>query len=130
MTFGILTTRWQILRKDQQGKLETISKIIEACFRLHNFVIDQDQEFDGLSDDEIMSTIKNMDGQSRAFFDIVPLDNDGNLLQEYMNQPGVSVVRDVLRDYIVSKDLQRPQHNLERQRQFYTDIYTDCILIQ
>lgn len=38
MAFGLLTTKWRILRRKLETSLKTSSAIIEACSRMHNFI--------------------------------------------------------------------------------------------
>jgi hypothetical protein len=40
MSFGLLTTKWRCLRKKLEISLENSAKIIEACARMHNYVLD------------------------------------------------------------------------------------------
>ena len=41
MAFGRLVQKWGILQKNMVYKLATTSTILQACARLHNFIIDQ-----------------------------------------------------------------------------------------
>ena len=96
MTFGLLTTKWRILRNDQQGTQDTISKLIEACIRLHNFVIDTDGEFENKQPEEILSQIANVEMAGYNYTPLgyhhtVAMDDDGEINHELMNIPGVSI---------------------------------------
>jgi hypothetical protein len=44
MAFGLLTNKWRVLQKHLETNLENSSRVLEACARLHNFVIDQDKD--------------------------------------------------------------------------------------
>ena len=60
MAFGLMTNKWQILQKEMITTLSTSAKVLEACARLHNFVIDMDRDEDLMDDDEIDSEIVPM----------------------------------------------------------------------
>jgi hypothetical protein len=53
MAFGLFTTKWRVLCKHLETKLTNSSKVLKACARLHNFVIDQDSDDDFDDGDEL-----------------------------------------------------------------------------
>jgi hypothetical protein len=40
MSFGLSTTKWQCLQKKLESSLESSANILEACARMHNYVLD------------------------------------------------------------------------------------------
>ena len=44
MTFGRMSTKWRIFRRGLSGDLETSILICNAAARLHNFIIEEDNE--------------------------------------------------------------------------------------
>lgn len=109
MCFALLTTKWRILRKNQEGSLTTITKVIEACLKLHNYVID----IDGSSDEEVSSLAVNQ-SPSRQFNPIFPSDDDNEPIMELLSIRGTSLTRNALRNYVRSRGLSRPGRNVER----------------
>ena len=119
MTFGLLTTKWRILHNDQQGTQDTISKVIEACIQLHNFVIDTDGEFKNKQPEEILSQIANVEmagynNTPLGYHHTVAMDDDGEIDHELMNIPGVSITQETIRDFISSKGYTHPDSNIAR----------------
>jgi hypothetical protein len=113
--FGLLTTKWSILRGGLiTCSLATSSKVIMTCAKLHNFVIN----VDGIEDEE----------QAR-FTDIEYWrDNNNNVVRNEDDEPigyqptreeeeipvGLSTTRTAIVQYIRANDYQRPIHNLLR----------------
>ena len=52
MAFGLLQTKWSVLKKPLQVNLKTAAKVIETCARLHNFCLREDNTIDPSNDDE------------------------------------------------------------------------------
>jgi DDE superfamily endonuclease len=109
MCFALLTTKWRILRKHQEGSLETITKVIEACLKLHNYIID----FYGATDEQVSSPEVNQ-SPSRQFSRIVPTDEDDEPIMQLLSIRGTSLTRNALRDYVRARGLSRPGRNVER----------------
>jgi hypothetical protein len=109
----MLTAKWRILRENQEGRIETITKVIEACILLHNFVLDrgalyEHEVFGEVSDAMVQASIRNC---------IPPAErNDQESILREPLEPiaGVSQTRDVLRDFIESRGYARPGHNVAR----------------
>jgi hypothetical protein len=52
MAFGLLQTKWAVLKRNLTTGLETTAKVLEVCARLHNYVIDENKvvkDISGLS---------------------------------------------------------------------------------
>ena len=52
MAFGLLQTKWAVLKRNLTTGLEKTAKVLEVCARLHNYVIDEnkfDKDISGLS---------------------------------------------------------------------------------
>jgi DDE superfamily endonuclease len=113
MCFGLLTAKWRILRENQEGSIETITKVIEACLLLHNFVIERGALYDNevfgeVSDAVIRAHIRNCTPPAER--------NNGDTVVRVPLEPieGVSQTRDALRDFIKSRGYIRPGHNVAR----------------
>jgi hypothetical protein len=56
MSFGLLTTKWCILRRKLEMSLENSARIIEACARMHNYVLNwckgEDEDEDSPPEDK------------------------------------------------------------------------------
>ena len=110
MAFGRLVGKFRILKRKLEGKMNSMSSIIMACARLHNFIIDFDMED---------STVIDADEDQ-----IVPMPNSprGMAYLPMMIEPeeitdmttGFSELRDQLVAEIERDGLTRPQHNLAR----------------
>ena len=61
MAFGRLVQKFGILERNLVGQLESSSKIITACSRLHNYVIEDDKPYKmvsgGIMEDEIIPMV-------------------------------------------------------------------------
>ncbi len=42
--FGLLVCKWRIFKKPLELKLHRVQHVVQACFRLHNFCIDNRDE--------------------------------------------------------------------------------------
>ena len=121
MTFELLTTKWRILRKHLETKLTNSSKILEACARLHNFVIDQDSEDDFEEDDEddegddvvhyqtILDSI-SMNGSPLGWAYLPTI-------EPLVAIEGTSRTRDAILTHISRNGYRRPAENVERRLQ-------------
>ena len=95
MSFGRLTTKWRLLRKTLNYKLEKNAKIVRVCTKLHNYCIHMAQQdgggrsgvIEGGDFDPIEYGIKWMTGvgnqhSSNGYLETSPLDDttDGAVL--------------------------------------------------
>jgi hypothetical protein len=117
MAFGLLTTKWRILRVTCSANVVdgTLAKIVETCTRLHNFIITHDGTYD-LDDDE--QAIDKFGDTGLGYFDTRVDDADreegGHSVDELLCLEGVSMLRQHIRDEISANGHVRPQHNVER----------------
>lgn len=112
MAFGRLTTKWRIFRRDLSYSTRMNSNIIQAAFRLHNFVIDN----------ENISFQKLSVGNTLEQWGVDPLLHGPNGNNGYLNirtpRP-VATTPDISRrvailDNLKVRDMRRPSHNIER----------------
>jgi len=111
MAFGLFTTKWRVVRRHLETKLTNSSKVLEACARLHNFVIDQDSDDDFDEDDEsnhYQNRIKVMD-QSPLGWGYLPT------VQPLETIPGTSRTRDAIVRHVSRNGYRRPAENVERR---------------
>ena len=119
MTFGLLQTKWAVLKRNLTTGLETTAKVLEVCARLHNYVIDEnkvDKDISGLPGSDEADDIQEI------LAEITPVYNSplgwGYLptVEKLDVMPGTSVIRDVILERIANMGLQRPPGNIERKR--------------
>jgi len=111
MAFGLLTTKWRILKSSLKNSFETNSHVIQACALLHNFVINQDWEdtFDEIDNDDKLDIACQIE----------PLESSplgwGYLPTVWPLEaiPGTSRIRDVILGHIAESGYCRPDHNIE-----------------
>ena len=109
MAFGLMTNKWQILQKEMITTLSTSAKVLEACARLHNFVIDMDRDDDLMDDNEIDSEIVPM-AESPLLWGYLPVVEKLNPI------PGTSQIREIVLNHIRKHGFRRPPANVERKR--------------
>jgi hypothetical protein len=102
--FGLMTTKWRILRRPLQVKLKNVGTIIMAISRLHNFVISERPEV--VLAEQIDPFLCN--GSSPRGY----LPSDHTII----NIAGESVLRDRIVRHIRANALVRPQYNMVRNR--------------
>lgn len=113
---GLLTTKWSVLQSSLKNGLVKNSKVVAACARLHNFVIEQDWEDDfdedcqNGDDLEAKLQIKAMPG-SPLGWGYLPT------VEPLVTIPGTSRTRDVILRHIAESGYRRPAHNVERRRE-------------
>jgi hypothetical protein len=119
-SFGLLTTKWRILRRPLECSLKTNALILEVCARLHNFVLDN-------KEDAVLDEDWNLDGPIISTMADSPL-GWGYLptVEALETHQGTSQTRDAIMRHIRRNGYSRPQRNLE-QRQADEDC-EDCEL--
>ena len=119
MAFGLLQTKWAVLKRNLTTGLETTAKVLEVCARLHNYVIDEnkvDKDISGSPGSDEADDIQEI------LAEITPVYNSplgwGYLptVEKLDVMPGTSVIRDVILERIANMGLQRPPANIERKR--------------
>jgi hypothetical protein len=112
MAFGLLTNKWRILRRPMQNGLRMNAKVLQACARLHNFVIDNNN-----------TQYEDPDEEFESAMSIQPMENSplgwGYLptVRPLETMEGSSRTRQTILDHIKCLGLRRPPANLERRRQ-------------
>ena len=118
--FGLLTTKWSILRGGlTHCSLSTSSTVIMACAKLHNFVINIDSikeeelarltQIEHWRDPNSNEVVRNKDGDPLGF---LPTAEE----EDSSTPAGESTTRTAIVQYIRVNDYQRPIHNLLRNR--------------
>jgi hypothetical protein len=112
MSFGLLTTKWRILRRKLETSLVNSSKILECCARLHNYVLnckdDIDDDLEVSENEEELPTIHRLVG-SPLGWGYLPT------VEDFRKLPGTSLTRDAVLRKIEREGLRRPAHNLQRR---------------
>ena len=132
MSFGRLTTKWRLLRKTLNYKLEKNAKIVRVCTKLHNYCIRMEQKdgggrigiIEGEEFDPVEHGIDPMTGtgnqnSNNGFLETSPLDD--TTVPPPMEQfssllPDASRRESIVKE-IISWGLWRPDHNMERNHQ-------------
>lgn len=108
MAFGMLTSKWRILRRPLQVLVKHAGIIFLACTRLHNFIIDS--EGGEVPNSDAITAIGGGEGDDSDDFHFFPSDVGVSTV------PGNSIMRDILVDRISAMALVRPRYNLDRNR--------------
>lgn len=115
MSFGLLTTKWRCLRKKLENTLENTAIILEACARMHNYVLDckiareeEEEDVEGGEDDS-QHEIHVMPGSPLGWGYLPTVDT-------FISLPGSSLTREAVLRKIRRHGFRRPTHNLERRR--------------
>jgi DDE superfamily endonuclease len=108
MAFGLLTTKWRILRQPLQVKVDNVGELFLAITRLHNFCINE-----RIGNNDInVTNYNNNNGND---------DNNGDI--EFWPSDvtattivGHSMLRTIILQNIVEGGLSHPHHNVTRNR--------------
>ena len=115
MTFGRLTTKWRIFRRNMEGDLESITNLLMAAAKLHNFVID--------NDNIPLPSVHTPNYKNPTTWGVEPLNgngaianNNGYLAHDITDneEHSLSAVRIQILESIVVNYLLRPNHNIDR----------------
>ena len=98
--FGQYSVKWRIIRKPLETSLTTSSKVLTACARLHNFIIDNDWQ-----QDEIITSADVVGSLSEIY---------RPSLSRFETQQGVSFLRDNIVSHIEENGYRRPAYNRHR----------------
>jgi hypothetical protein len=108
--FGQYSVKWRIIRKPLDTCLATSSRILTACARLHNFIIDNDWE---QCNEEI--TAADVVGSLSEIYHAS--------LSSFETQPGASFLRDNIVSYIEENGYRRPSYNRLRNDGLNFEVY-------
>jgi DDE superfamily endonuclease len=112
MAFGLLTTKWRILRSPLQIRVKNIGIVIMAITRLHNYCINErlDEENYITQYNNNHPLNENDTGDNNTNRDFVPSDTGT------ADIPGHSMIRNLILEAIVQQGLSRPAYNLNRNQ--------------
>ena len=108
MAFGRFSGKWSILQQKLKHKLETCSKILNVCARLHNYVIEEDYvdvDINKCSMEEHCITARRDAPFGMTYLPNVP---------DVFEQAGFSHVKLAYLHIIKTYDYRRPHHNVVR----------------
>jgi hypothetical protein len=112
MAFGLLTTKWRILRSPLQVRVKNVGVIFMAITRLHNYCINE-----RIEEENYITQYNNNHppyehntGDNNTNRDFVPSDTTT------ADIPGHSMMRDMLLEAIVQQGLSRPSYNVNRNQ--------------
>ncbi|KAL7536885.1 hypothetical protein ACHAXR_007463 [Thalassiosira sp. AJA248-18] len=118
MAFGRLVNKFRILNGKVEGPMERVAAVLQACARLHNFIIKQDcpsfPDYSDLSLEEELNQLDLIPHPSAplghmAYLHTMPSDTSEIIY-------GVSHTRDGIVDMIREFSFRRPAHNILRQK--------------
>jgi DDE superfamily endonuclease len=111
MAFGLLSSKWRILRSPLQVRVNSIGKLFVAITRLHNFCINE-----RLLHTTINSNSRNNNCTAAA-------EEDERRIAGYLHSDlttttiiGHSMLRTIILQMIVEQGLSRPKHNVDRNQ--------------
>lgn len=107
MAFGLMTSKWRILRKPLEVDLKNARKVIVSICRLHNYVITRNQSVL----DRFSKTTNNIneDGEDvDSGMGFTPSDTTVQTIK------GASIIRDKIVKQINDLALTRPAYNMRR----------------
>jgi hypothetical protein len=110
--FGLLTTKWRILRKPLECSLKTNADILQICALLHNYVIDN-KEDDSATDTSLEGPNIRAMSESPLGWGYLPT------VEPLETQPGTSQTRDAILRHIHRNGFCRPKRNLEQREELH-----------
>jgi DDE superfamily endonuclease len=115
MAFGLLTTKWRILRSPLQVCVNNVGVLFVSITRLHNYCINtRDNENNNNNNSNNRNNNNNYNNEDDFY------NNNNNVLQYYPSDntvaelQGNSMIRRIIVDKIIELGLSRPAHNLNR----------------
>ena len=113
MSFGRLTTKWRIFRRNLDFSLAKTTIIIQVAAKLHNYVIDNDNIVFSKDSEDIadfgVEVLDDGPDNNRGFIPVLP--NRGT------NDDTTITRRDWIVEEMTSRDFRRPLHNLIRNQE-------------
>ena len=130
--FGLFTTKWRIFRKPVAGRLVNTSRMLMACARLHNFVIDND--WDTTADKVAAADDIGQDDTTDTQLDFVEVEL-GPLGERYFPnltafrpQQANSFLRDAIVGYIEGNAFRHPPYNRSRNIVNFEEYEEICLM--
>ena len=114
MTFGRFVRKFGILKRNLEGNLSGMSRILVACSRLHNYIIDHDMSdmLDNEEDDELVIPLPDSpSGMGYLPIMFEPGDDE----YQFEKQDGHSEMRNAIVNEIARNEYRRPDYNLIRR---------------
>jgi hypothetical protein len=108
MAFGLLTTKWHILRRKLERSLTNSSRILEACARMHNYVLNCNDQEDNPDSPQDEPEIHALAG-SPLGWGYLPT------VQDFSSLAGISHTHNTVVRKITREGLRCPAHNVERR---------------
>lgn len=109
MAFGRLVNKFRILSGKVEGSLDTVSAVLTACARLHNYIIREDGPFESGNMDDVDIVPNPSAPLGMDYLPVVP----DEAFQAYT---GVSHTREAIVQYLREHEIGRPLHNIERKK--------------
>ncbi|TYZ57496.1 hypothetical protein PybrP1_000373, partial [[Pythium] brassicae (nom. inval.)] len=102
--FGLMVTKWRILKKPLEVKLKNIPQVIHAIIRLHSFCIDsREEQYRYVSEiDRIFDDCTTLDSWASGYIPSTVGEAD---------RPRTSILRERFREHLASRGLTRPTYN-------------------
>ena len=113
--------KFRVLSGKIIGLLERVSAILEACARLHNFIIREDKPFGNTFEnvqeemDDMALVPHSAAPLGMSYLPVVPSD-------EFQHYRGISHTCEAIVDHIREFDIRRPMHNIERKKREAHDL--------
>jgi hypothetical protein len=119
MAFGRMVNKFRILSGKVNGSLDRVSAILNACARLHNFIIQRDGPCDMMTvemnaNEEEMHLQIRPDIAAPLGMSYLPTIPDDSYVFEM--EEGVSQTREEVVNFLSDNLLRRPVHNILRRR--------------
>ena len=113
MSFGRLVRKFGILKRNLEGRLERMSRILLACARLHKYIIDYDLPTTHDNADEDNLVVPMVEAPSGMGY--LPIMFEPG--EEIEKQDGYSQMRNAIVEEIAREEIRRPDYNVNRRRE-------------
>ena len=110
-SFGLLVNKWRIFKKAVELNLKRIPLLVECCFRLHNFCINE-REKQWIIADITNNALQHHQASYEEYMD--ELDNDGQNLHAGGRVNCRAKVREAIKKQLASSGRDRPVYNKRR----------------
>jgi hypothetical protein len=119
MAFGRLVNKFRILNGKVNGSLARVSAVLNACARLHNFIIQRDGPSDdatvgmsiGEEENHLQIRPNNASPLGMSYLPTIPDDN-----YVFETEEGDSQTRAEIVEFLTDNLMRRPLHNVLRRR--------------
>ena len=111
MAFGLLTTKWQLLKQPLGVSLSTAADVLECISCLHNFCINM--RTSDLTNNQEIDEIIPVEASPLGWGYLPAFEE----LVHHRSVQGSSLVQDAILCMVLQNGFGRPAHNIERQHQ-------------